>query len=160
MAAHELSMQLMREREMLELLLFKLDVQQMLVATGRNRWVQHAANEVERVLAAMPATAITRDTLVVAVADEWGVPEATSLRELIDAAPTDAWREIFTGHLEALLALAAEITEMKAINEQRLRTALRIVQETIAALDNSTGEYDPSGEVIRPSGSHILDTRA
>ena len=39
MAAHDLSMQLMRERDLLEVLLFKLDEQQMLLATGRNRWI-------------------------------------------------------------------------------------------------------------------------
>ena len=70
--------------------IIKLDEQQMLLATGRNRWIHHAANEVDRVLAAMPTVALSRDTLVVAVADEWGVPEATTLRELIDAAPAGA----------------------------------------------------------------------
>ena len=35
MAAHDLSMQLMRERDLLEVLLFTLDEQQMLLATGR-----------------------------------------------------------------------------------------------------------------------------
>lgn len=160
MSAHELSMHLMREREMLELLLFKLDVQQMLLASGRTRWIPQTVNEIERVLAAMPVTALTRDTLVVAVADEWGVPDATTLRDLIDAAPSDAWREVLNGHLEAMLALAAEIGEMKRINEQRLRTALRLTQETIAGLGAPTGEYDQSGDVVRDGAeSRLLDTR-
>ena len=59
MAAHDLSMQLMRERDLLEVLLFKLDEQQMLLATGRNRWIHHAANEIERVIAAMPTVALS-----------------------------------------------------------------------------------------------------
>lgn len=159
MAAHDLSMQLMREREMLELLLFKLDVQQMLVASGRNRWIRHAVNEVERVVSAMPTTALSRDALVVAVAEEWGVPDATTLKELIDAAPTEAWREIFTGHLEVMVALADEIGAMKQINEQRLRAALRVTQETIAGLGIPTGEYDTAGDVVRDSGSRLLDTQ-
>lgn len=160
MAAHDLSMHLIRERELLELLLFKLDVQQMLLATGRTRWIPQTVNEIERVLAAMPTTALTRDTLVVAVAAEWGAPEATTLRQLIEAAPTDAWREVLTGHLDAMLGLAAEIGEMKKINEQRLRTALRVTQETIAGLGVATGEYDNSGDVVRDGGaSRLLDTR-
>lgn len=160
MAAHDLSMHLIRERELLELLLFKLDVQQMLLATGRTRWIPQTVNEIERVLATMPTTALTRDTLVVAVAAEWGAPEATTLRQLIDAAPTEAWREVLTGHLDAMLGLAAEIGEMKKINEQRLRTALRVTQETIAGLGAPTGEYDNSGDVVRGGGaSRLLDTR-
>lgn len=160
MPAHELSMQLLRERDLLELLLFKLDVQQTLLASGRTRWVKHAANEIERVLQAMPAAAMRRDALVSTVAEAWGVPEATSLRELISAAPTDAWREVLTGHLDAMTVLADEISEMKKVNEQRLRTALRVTQETIAGLGDPTGAYDPTGGVVRDGGSHLLDTRA
>lgn len=160
MSAHDLSMQLMRERDLLEVLLFKLDVQQMLLATGRNRWIHHAANEIERVLAAMPSVAVSRDALVVAVADEWGVPEATTLRELIEAAPTDAWREVLTGHLTAMTTLAEEIGQMKQVNEQRLRTAIRVTQETIAGLGVPTGEYDTAGGVVRGTDARLLDTRA
>jgi hypothetical protein len=153
-------MHLIRERELLELLLFKLDVQQMLLATGRTRWIPQTVNEIERVLATMPSTALTRDSLVVAVAAEWSVPEATTLRELIDAAPTDAWREVLSGHLDAMLALAAEIAEMKKVNELRLRTALRVTQETIAGLGAPTSEYDHLGAVVRDATpSRLLDTR-
>ncbi len=159
-AAHDLSMQLMRERELLELLLFKLDVQQTLLATGRNRWIRHAVTEIERVLAAMPTVALSRDTLVVAVADEWGVPEASTLSELIDAAPTDAWREVFSEHLRSMSALAEEIEQMKQINEQRLRTAIRVTQETIAGLGVPSGEYAADGEVVRDADARLLDTRA
>ena len=159
MAADELSAHLLREREMLELLVFKLDVQQMILATGRTRWIGQTTTEIERVVAAMPALAMTRDTLVVAVADEWGVPDATTLRELIDASPTEAWREVFTGHFAAMLELADEIREMKKVNELRLRTALRVTQETIAGLGVPTGEYDPSGGVVHDRGARFLDTK-
>jgi hypothetical protein len=158
-AAHDLSMHLLRERELLETLLFKLDEQQMLLATGRNRWIRHASTEIERVLAAMPTVALSRDALVVAVADEWGVPEATTLRQLIAAAPSDGWREVFEGHLSAMTALADEIEQMKQVNEQRLRTAIRVTQDTIAGLGEPTGEYTPAGDVVRGGDARLLDTR-
>lgn len=160
MAAHDLSMHLTRERDVLELLLFKLDVQQMLLASGRTRWIPQTANEIERVLAEMPALALARDTLVVSVAEEWGVPEATTLRQLIDAAPSDAWREVMDGHLTTMTDLAAEIQDLKKLNEHRLRTAIRVTQETIAGLGVATGGYDQSGDVVRDGGSVLLDTRA
>jgi hypothetical protein len=158
-AAHDLSMQLMRERDLLELLVFKLDEQQMLLATGRTRWTKHAANEIERVLEAMPAVALTRDTMVATVAEAWGAPETTTLSSLVELAPTDAWREVLGGHLAEMRSLVDEIGEMKQINEQRLRSALRVTQETIAGLGVPTGEYDPSGDVVRDGGSRFLDTR-
>ncbi|MDL9977857.1 flagellar export chaperone FlgN [Microbacterium sp. ASV49] len=160
LSAHELSMQLMRERDLLELMLFKLEEQQMLLATGRNRWIKHAADELGRVAAAMPAAAMKRDGLAAAVAVEWGVPDGTTLRDLIDVAPTDAWREVLQGHLTVMTGLADEILEMKKINEQRLRTALRVTQETIAGLGVPTGEYDLAGGVVRGGRSQLLDTRA
>ena len=159
MAAHDLSMHLLRERELLETLLFKLDEQQMLLATGRNRWIRHASTEIERVLAAMPTVALSRDALVVAVADEWGAPDATTLRQLIAAAPSDGWQEVLEGHLSAMTALADEIEQMKQVNEQRLRTAIRVTQETIAGLGEPTGEYTPTGDVVRGADARMLHTR-
>lgn len=160
MAAHDLSLQLWRERELLELMLFKLETLQMFLATGRTRWVGHAANEIERVSGAMSDGALARDTLVVSVAETWGVPEATTLRELIDAAPTPAWREVLDGHLQAMTALVAEIGELKKVNEQRLREALRVTQESAAGLGIATGAYDTSGDVVRDGGARLLDTEA
>jgi hypothetical protein len=46
----DLSSILWREREMLELLLFKLEEEQLVLASGRGRWLVHATREVEMVL--------------------------------------------------------------------------------------------------------------
>lgn len=160
MTAHDLSMHLMRERDLLELMLFKLETQQTLLATGRTRWVGHTAGEIERVAEAMKAAALERDTFVTAVAAEWGAPEVTTLGALVGAAPTDGWREVLQGHQTAMVALAEEIGEMKEVNELRLRTALRVTQETIAGLGEPTGQYDAAGTVVGGGESHFLDTRA
>ncbi len=42
MAASELSAQLWKERELLELLLFKLEEEQLLLIAGKSRWISHA----------------------------------------------------------------------------------------------------------------------
>jgi len=46
MAASELSAQLWKERELLELLLFKLEEEQLLLIAGKSRWISHATREV------------------------------------------------------------------------------------------------------------------
>ena len=50
MGANELSALLWRERELLELLTFKLEEEQLLLTAGRTRWIEHATREVEQVL--------------------------------------------------------------------------------------------------------------
>jgi len=51
MGLSEVSSILWRERQLLELLLFKLEEEQLLLAAGRTRWLPHATREVDRVLA-------------------------------------------------------------------------------------------------------------
>lgn len=159
MSATDLSMHLLRQREVLELMLFKLDELEMLLSTGRTRWVQHATVEVDRVAKALTAGTIERDTLFVEVAAGWGAPEATTLRELVEVAPTDAWREVMGSHHDALSALAAEIAEKKSSVNQHLRTALRVTQETIAGLGEPSGEYAASGDRVGGTGSRLLDVQ-
>lgn len=137
MSAHALSMQLKRERDILELLLLKLDVQQLLVAAGRTCGIHQAMVELERVVSAMPMAALSRDALVTAVADEWGAPDAATLKELITSAPTAAWKEIFTEYLVTMLTLVVEIRQMEALNQQHLRAALLLAEEA--------AEEDPAG---------------
>ena len=160
MTAHDLSMHLMRERDLLELMLFKLETQQTLLGTGRSRWVGHTAGVVERGAEAMTTAALERATFVTAVAAEWGAPEVETLSELVAVAPTDGWREVLQGHQAAMVALADEIGEMKTVNEMRLRSALRVTQETIAGLGEPTGEYDATGVVSGGGEARFLDTRA
>ena len=46
MSVNDLSAVLWRERELLELLTFKLEEEQLLLAAGRSRWISHASREV------------------------------------------------------------------------------------------------------------------
>ena len=50
MGVAELSAVLWRERQLLELLLFKLEEEQLVLSSGRTRWLGHATREVEQVL--------------------------------------------------------------------------------------------------------------
>ena len=61
---------LWRERELLELLVFKLDEEQLLLSAGRSRWVQHATREVEQVLELVREAGLGRSVEVAAVALE------------------------------------------------------------------------------------------
>ncbi|GAA3649186.1 flagellar export chaperone FlgN [Microbacterium marinilacus] len=159
MGANELSMHLWRERELLEMLLFKLEEQELLLAAGRSRWIHFATREVEQVLERIRQEGLGRAVEVSGVAEEWGAPDDATLRQLIEHAPTDAWRDVFTEHLRAMTELTAEVAQRRDANEVHLRAAVRATQEAIAGLGIRTGEYDADGTVGPDDSSpRIVDT--
>lgn len=158
MGANELSMQLWRERELLELLLFKLEEQELLLAAGRSRWMKYATREIEQVLEGLRAAGIARVVEAESVAAEWGAPEGAGIRQLIEAAPEGAWPEILTEHLRAMTSLTDEIGRLRDVNAEQLHAVMRATQETIAGLGDETGEYDTHGDRARDSSARIIDT--
>ena len=158
MGANELSMQLWRERELLELLLFKLEEQELLLAAGRSRWMHFATREIEQALEALRTAGISRVVEAESVAAEWGAPEGASIRQLIASAPEGAWSDVLSEHLQALTTLTDEIGRLRDLNSEQLRAAMRATQETIAALDGVTGEYTTHGERARDGAARLVDT--
>ena len=164
MAASELSAQLWKERELLELLLFKLEEEQLLLISGKSRWISHATREVEQVMERMRAVGLARTVEVAVVAEEWGIGPDATLRELAAAAPSGIWSDIFTSHLTAMTELTGQIAEVRDTNERLLREAARSTQETLGGLTGSgpdAGVYGAAGE-NRPgdTGARLFDTEA
>jgi hypothetical protein len=107
MSLSEVSNILWRERQLLELLVFKLEEEQLLLASGRTRWLSHATREVETVLAEIKRVELERAMAVVGASRELGLSDTPSLRELAAVAPVP-WDGIFGEHRRALLTLAQE----------------------------------------------------
>ncbi|KQV07939.1 flagellar protein FlgN [Leifsonia sp. Root112D2] len=145
MGAQELSTLLWRERELLELLTFKLEEEQLLLTAGKTRWVQHATREVEQVMERLRTTGLARTVEVAALAPQWGTDEGATLRELVANAPAGVWAEIFSAHLQAMTELTAEIRALRDVNEQFLRAAVRSTQEMLAGAEKEARTYDASG---------------
>jgi hypothetical protein len=153
MGANELSMQLWRERELLEMLLFKLEEQELLLLAGRSRWMQFATREIEQVLERLREAGIARVVEAEVVAGEWGATEGAGIRDLIAKAPNDSWREVLSDHLRVMTQLTGEIA-----NSQQLRAVLRATQETLASLGDEAGEYTTRGERATSDAARIVDT--
>lgn len=161
MAVQDLSAMLWRERELLELLIFKLEEEQLLLAAGKSRWIQHATREVEQVMDRLRTTGLARAVEVAAVAAEWGTDEGTTLRELAAHAPTEAWAEIFADHFQAMSESTRQIKALRDANEQFLRSAIRASQEMLAGAEVKAGTYDASGSLGQSTpAAHLFDTRA
>lgn len=157
MAIHELSALLWRERELLDVLTFKLEEEQLLLTSGKSRWLPHGTREVEQVLGHLAQASLARTIEAAVVAEVWGLPTDASLAELAAAAPEGAWAEILTAHLAALTRQTALIKELRDSNEQYLRTAVRSTQESLADLRPAAGTYDAHGKTGDTTGSRIFD---
>lgn len=143
MSVNDLSSLLWRERELLEMLVFKLEEEQLLLTAGRSKWLHHATREVEQVLGHLRTAGIERTVEASLVALAWGLPEDSTLRQLAEGAG-DAWRDVLLSHLTALTALTSQIADLRDTNLSYLRSASRATQETLANLGTGPAS-DPFG---------------
>jgi hypothetical protein len=156
-AANELSALLWRERELLGLLTFKLEEEQLLLTTGNAKWLHYATREVEQVMEHLRAASFSREVAASALAMEWGLQREPTLRDIAAHAPEGPWADIFDSHLKALGDLTSRIRELRDANEQFLRAASRSSQETLADLRADAGTYDSYGFASSAPGSSLLD---
>lgn len=159
MGAENLSSLLWLERDLLDLLTFKLEEEQLLLTAGKSKWLQHASLEVEQVVTRLREAGLARVVATSAVALEWGVAEDATLSQLAAAAPAP-WGDLLRAHLEAMTAQTVQIKNLRDENESYLRAAARSAQETISTLLPETGTYDAHGTAsyaAASAGGHLFD---
>jgi hypothetical protein len=154
MALSDVSNILWRERQVLELLVFKLEEERLVLSAGRSRWLAHATREVENVLAEVKRVELERAVQVADAGFLLGLSGAPTLRELA-ALSAPPWDEIFAEHRRALLAIAQEIDALTNSNRELLRHG----QAETAAAIAATGEihidaYEARGAL--PDRSSVL----
>ncbi|WP_432507163.1 flagellar export chaperone FlgN [Kineococcus arenarius] len=160
MGLAEVSGILWKERELMELLLFKLEEEQLVLASGRTRWLAHATREVEFVMEQIRSTEVLRAAEVDAVAAELGVEPGPSLNALASAAP-DPWGDLLRGHRDAFLTLTAEIQALADANRDLLSSGARALRETLLGLDTPLDTYTAQGKNTAASAggsrAHFVD---
>jgi hypothetical protein len=147
MALSDVSNILWRERQLLELLVFKLEEEQLVLAAGRSRWLAHATREVETVLAEIKRIELERAVQVADAGRELGISGSPTLRELA-ALTTAPWDAIFTEHRRALLGLAQEIDSITKSNRELLQRGSQAAREALVAIGEIDIEaYDARGSL-------------
>src|SRR5215213_662923 len=132
MGLPDVSTVLWRERELLELLLFKLEEEQLVLTSGRTRWLAHATREVEMVIAQIRQAEVERAVLVDALAAELGLPPSPSLTALAEAASAP-WDDLLT-------------------------SAQRASREVLGGMDPSAAQtYSPRGTEAEPARARVVD---
>ncbi len=154
----ELSNVLWRERELLEILLFKLEEEQLVLATGRNRWLAHATREVEFVLEQIRDAELLRGVELQHVNALLGTSGDLPLSTLAELAPPP-WNDLFRTHRQAFLTLTNEITTLADANRDLLTAGVRSVAEALVDVGGSAGTYNSSGRAptVGQAGGRLLD---
>lgn len=156
MSMEELSAVLWRERELLEMLLFKLEEERLLLAAGHTRWLPHAASEVEAILEQVRETELLRAVVADATAEVLGLTSNPSLRALAEAAE-EPWRTILLDHRDAFAAVAAQVSEMAETNRGLLTAGYQAAHATLLSMSESPGTYGADGSATSERRNHLLD---
>jgi hypothetical protein len=133
MSLSEVSNAIWRERQLLELLVFKLAEEQFVIASGREQWLPRATREVETVLAEIKSVELDRAMTVAELADELGLEETPSLRDLAASGPAP-WDAIYADHRRALLELAHEVDTAARANRDLLRRRRAATREALVSI--------------------------
>lgn len=156
-AVENLSLILWRERELLETLLFKLELEQLVLASGQTRWLPRAAREVSAVLETIRETELLRSVAADEAARSVGMAANPSLRALAEAAP-EPWRTILTEHRDAFVTCTREVVELASANRDLLTVGYQAARETLMALGDGSSSYTADGvAVVDQRQARLLD---
>ena len=154
-----LSLILWRERELLELLLYKLEAEQLVLASARTRWLAMAAREVEAVLGSIREAEVLRATTADAAAAAIGLDSNPSLRALADAVD-EPWKSILVDHREAFLAYTTQIMDMASSNRDLLTVGYQAARDTLMSLGDGADGYAPDGSAVQEERRYRLVDRS
>jgi flagellar FlgN protein len=128
---------LWRERELLDVLLFKLDQQRLLLSEGGERavrWLARASHEIDLVLEELRLADLARAVEVDALAAELGLDPAPTLGELAAAAPAP-WNDLFAAHRLAFETLVDQVRAAADDNRHRLEAAASELEQSLLGSD-------------------------
>jgi hypothetical protein len=156
----EVSTMLWRERDALQFLLFKLVEEQLIVNSGRTRWLSQANEEIEFALEQLRGTEVLRAAETDAIAEELGLPSPLTLAELEKAAD-EPWATLYADHRRALVELVAEVTQVTADNRRLLTAGARAIRETLLSVSETVQTYDSRGtKTTSIAGPSLMDEQA
>lgn len=144
----KLSMVLWRERELLETLQYRLDVEQLVMTGGRTGWLTNAARDVESVLEEIRSTEILRAVAADEVAADLGLPPNPSLADLI-AAVDEPWCTILEDHRAAFVSTNEELTRLAETNRSLITAGFKAAREALVGLTpDDVRTYAPDGSAV------------
>lgn len=156
----KLSQVLWRERELLEQLAYRLEVERLVLASGRAKWLVNATRDIESTVDELRETELLRAIAADELAERLRLAPNPSLLTLADAVD-EPWRGILLDHRDTLVGIAREIAELSESTHGLLTAGYRSAQETLLAFGGSSVEgYTPAGVAVAEVPRHRLIDRS
>lgn len=158
LALSHLSTGLWRIQELLETLLYKLEVQSVLIETGRSRWLGRSTQDIEAVIENLRETELLRTVDAAPVCDMLGLPADTPLSQIAQAAPSP-WNHILEEHRDALSTATQELSLISRSNSDMLEISYRAVQDTMDRFNHAPEgtTYTARGSRDNARAHHLID---
>ena len=155
----KLSLVLWQERELLETLLYRLEVEQLVLASGRSRWLMRSAKDVEAVLQLLREAEVLRAVAADEAAAEVGMASNPSLRALAEASE-EPWRTVLLDHREAFVTMTQQVTSLADANRDLITSGYRSARETLLTLGGAPESYSADGSAVSTVRGHRLFDRS
>jgi hypothetical protein len=155
----KLSLILWRERELLELLAYKLELERLVLGSGHTKWLNQANREVEEVLVTLRETEVLRAMAADEAAQIVGLEANPSLSALAEAA-AEPWRTILLDHRDAFIVTTREIAELSEDAKGLITAGFRSAHETLLAIRGTAEGYTPDGAAVAAAPTRRLVDRS
>ena len=156
--AEDLSHQLWTLRELLEELVYKLEVQRLLLGAGKTRWLPSIDAELAAVIAAITEVDTARQHSQAALADYCGLARTASLDDLIGE--LDEQRAgILRSHRLHLTSLQHQVVDASLGNQDLARHGVARARDLVAALGGGVTTPDVYGPVGQASSLTLVSQR-
>jgi hypothetical protein len=151
MGASEVSTLLWRERQLLDLLVFKMEEEQLILAASRPHLLGPASAEVAQVLEQISQCEAEREAATRELAAELGLSPPARLGELV-AATEEPWTGIFNEHRNALVSAVERIRSLAAGTKALLAARLTATADALALLGHAPVEAYAAADSHVPAG--------
>jgi hypothetical protein len=157
----ELSRTLWKQRGLIELLQYRLEIQQLILTASLEHRLQVALEEVEIAMEEIRRSERARDMVVRQCAGVLGLDASASLGD-IRVRAGEPWSGMLTEHQDALLVLVADTERLAATNRELAQRGANESRQVIDAVTGSAtaNAYGPAsgrGGLARPA---LVDRRA
>lgn len=149
----ELSRVLWTQRELIDVLQYRLEVQRLMLIASRPDRLSMALSEVESAMAAIREVETARDAIVRRCAEFLGLAPNATITQLRNAAP-EPWHTLLAEHQEALLAQVAETERLAATNRELSARGVADMREVLNEITGTapTVAYGPDGSRAQGGG--------
>lgn len=151
MGASEVSTLLWRERQLLDLLLFKLEEEQLILAASRPHLLGPASAEVAQVVEQITQCEAEREAASWELAQDLGLQPPVRLAELV-LATEEPWTGILADHRKALIEAVERIRTMATATKALLAARLAAVTDAL----NLLGHGPVDGYAGSGSGGNLI----